>query len=548
MNENNFQTLKIEWRKLAKALNKYNQAYAYGNSLIPDDSYDSIKARLQEIEVIIGPQKSSPLQKIGHEVDRKAIVHTVPMLSLDHGYGNEWIATICKRVSNNEWIAEHKIDGIAIELRYINGKLSQAITRGDGKYGYDVTMHVQDIVPIIDKENLQVRGELYMTWKNFYSIQNLFATPRNAVAAKIMSKTNQNHIKIDFMAHELVNSNYETYAQSIQYIKSLKLQTMPTYICKNYNDIQQFFTDVQNLRNDLEYPIDGIVIKINDLSKWKQLGAHLTAPRYAFAIKFMPQTQHTEIKDIIMQVGKFGTITPVAILKPIEIQGSTISKATIHNLEELYKKNYQPKDIVQIAKAGDIIPYIQQIVSKNSTETVNIIKQCPVCKSIIEKRNSTWKCMAGWNCEAQKLQRMSHFVSKKAFDIKGLGEKILQDFIKQNWIKFPVDILNLDLLNDKQLHLRNGWQRKSVEKLQKSIMHARKRPLHNVIYGLCIENIGYDASQILAKNFDSLQHFVNSFLSENYICDIAKIGPIMVESIKNFLIKDMWIEKLLKIL
>lgn len=536
---NKIQLLK-EWKSLVRQIDLYDKSYDEGLPLINDNLYDELRNRLAYIESIIGIQKDSPLHKIRGEAHGNKIRHSELMLSLDHGFGIKSINGFINKIQNTGHnpfpiIAEHKIDGISLAIRYSNGNI-QILTRGNGIEGIDVTEQMQYLdIPRNINENIEIRGELYMKHHDFAKIADKFSSPRNYCASLIQNKYSIPNAKVSFAPHNAMicdKHNIISYIDKINYIKELGFKPIISWICNNQDDCAEVFKGVESNLKNIEYPIDGVVYKVNCLEIWNVLGSHNTAPRYAFAAKFHKIIYETTIRDISFQIGKFGTITPVAIFDCIEIDGNKITRATIHNVDELKKNSYGVGDKIGISRAGDSIPYINSKLF--NADNFKIIDRCPCCGFALEQFEKTLRCNNSWNCIEQKIDRIYHFCSIEGFNIKGVGLNIIKEMVQSGFISKPIDIFNLPskILN-KELYLSKGWNVKSINNLLLSIEKSKNVRFANMIYALCIPNVGYGVSKGLAKYYPNFDAFITNF---KYIPDkIPGIGVKIIESIKTFL-------------
>ncbi|USO00593.1 MAG: NAD-dependent DNA ligase LigA [Alphaproteobacteria bacterium] len=548
-----FDDLTKEWNQIAKQIRAYDKRYSYGTPLISDFGYDALKDRLMEIEQIIGKQKNSPLNTIGTISHEETIEHLEPMLSLDHGYGEASIQNFYKKMLNllktdvvPQMVIEHKIDGIATSIRYEHGQLKLVLTRGDGFRGLNITEHAKYIIGIpkyFPIENFEVRGEVYMKFADFNNLPN-FKNPRNAVAGILRSKDLDivSSHKLFFIAHGFTNrgtNSFTTYENGIIFLRQNGFEISDYYISDSEAESCRIFNTLD--RNSIDYPIDGVVLKLNDLSLWDKLGSHSTAPRYAFATKFSPKDSETQIISIEMQVGKFGTITPVANIDSVEIDGITIQKVSMHNMQEFVNKNYLKGDKIIIARAGDVIPYILQKTSNNQIEKAELPTHCPSCNTKLIWDSVNLKCTNGWNCKAQALLRIEHFVSRKAFNINGLGSKNLEKLYDYQIIQKPNDVFKLTqlALNNDQL-IKNLLGSKVVQNLYNQIEKNRIISLSKFIYALCIPNVGYGTSKLLAAHCVDFETFISTFSQDTQI-KIKHVGQTILESIRHFLNTEQWI-------
>ena len=543
------------WKKLTKEIRKYNKLYAAGIPLVTDDYYDQLQAELEHIESIIGQPSDSPLATVGADVYGAKVEHTEAVLSLDHGFGLDSIQLFFKRLEKSIYkpilIAEHKIDGISLVLRYRDRKLQQVLTRGNGKYGIDVTkqmlsMAIPRDIPIT--EPIEVRGEMYMTFATFHQLNLGFASPRNACASLVHSKSVAPSLQVQFAPHDITGIMYNTYQDQMTFLEQIGFTRIPHRIINNIDESKKYFEEIQNSKDQIEYPIDGIVLKLNDLIESRKLGSHRTAPRYAFAVKFHAISYITTIQSIEIQVGKFGTITPVAVFDSVTIDGQVITRASLHNIQTLYKNNYGSGDTIAICRSGDAIPYIQSKV-RDAGNSIKVT-HCPSCNSVLVEFEQTMRCIKSWECIDQRIARLNHFCSRNAFNISGLGEKNIQFFVENNFIYYPNDIFRLpEQIKSGLLDLTkfDGWSKKSVNNLIDAIEEAKSIDLARFLFAICIPEVGHGTAQTLAAQFDTWARFKGAFEQNEQIA-ISNIGNVITSSIKQFLqdSNNNWVEELLR--
>ena len=537
-----------EWKKLAAQIRKHDKLYERGSPLIGDDYYDLMTARLAWIEGILGPQKNSPIADIRvSKVDVK-VPHLSPMLSLDHGFLGESIKAFLKRLQNLApdpfpIVAEHKVDGIALALRYLDGRLSVALTRGNGTIGNNVTSRIQHLqIPReVDYPGVvEIRGELFMRFSDFEPIKDRFSSPRNACAAFLQNKEPISYMKVAFFPHNVFGLEGESYLRLMESLPGF--ERFERKLCWNESDCLQFFAETEQLRgNDgseasitkkngeekrISYPIDGVVLKMDRMQEWQQIGFHRTAPRYAFAAKFSPFFKKTTIRELEMQVGKFGTITPVAIFDPIEVDGAVIRRATLHNFEEVCKHGYGIGDEILVSRAGGTIPYVsEKVYDAGNPAHVDF---CPSCGRALESFEKTLRCPGSWNCPEQKAERFEHFCSLNAFNISGMGKAVVRSFIEHRFLAYPCDIFELPKHQREILKLE-GWSEKSVTNLILGIEKAKDVALPNLIFGLCIPNVGYGNATSLAKHFGTLKNLLLAFCSSSLAESILGSATPLIE-------------------
>jgi DNA ligase (NAD+) len=489
------------------------------------------------------------------------------MLSLANAFSEEDLLNFEKKIlnflsqNNNvniSYTAEPKIDGISASLTYLNGKLVKGLSRGDGKEGEDITSNLVTIknIPkiILSKdfpEEIDIRGEVFIQNSDFESLKEKFANPRNAASGSLRQKNpdDTKKIPLKFIAYTFgfekglkINNQYD-------YLNKLskwgfktnplnKLITGVKNLIKNYNEVEK-------KRADLDFDIDGIVYKVNDFALQKRLGFVANAPRWAIAHKFSSNKAISEIIDIDIQIGRTGALTPVAKIKPINIGGVKVSNATLHNEDEISRKDIRIGDTVTVERAGDVIPHILSVdIKKRQKISKKFIfpKTCPSCGSktikefniITKKKDAVRRCSSeGYDCNKISIEKLKHFVSKEALNIDGFGKKIVESFWKLNLIRFPQDIFQLDY--DKIVKL-DGWGKLSVENLRYSINDKKKISLEKFIYALGIRHIGLENAKLLSKYFGSFSNFKDLSINNKYndLMNIDGIGETQVNSIKNF--------------
>jgi DNA ligase (NAD+) len=526
---------------------------------VSDAEYDSYYRELLEIEKEFPELKSSgsPSQKVGSPVLKgfQKVVHPTPMLSLENAYNEEDISDFIERVekisgrTNEELVLEPKLDGLSVSIVYRKGTLITAATRGDGLVGEDVTSNIMSLNCIPQRiddcsEEIEIRGEIIILKSHFQELnrereekgEKLFANPRNAAAGSLRQLDSQITAsrKLTFFAYAIV-SKQGNFATQIDILNALKKYgftvSSEIMLCRNQSTAFEFYKKIEKRRVELEYDIDGIVYKVNDLSLQKKLGASSKFPRHAIAYKFPADKAQTTVLDIILQVGRTGNITPVAILKPITVGGVVVSRATLHNKDEVEKRDVRIGDRVILQRAGDVIPQIlHPILEKRPTNAMPFVfpSICPCCSSPILKIKDevALKCI-NFNCEAQLVERLIHFVSKFAFNIDGLGEQNIRFLFKKEIIKKPIDIFYMESKN-KELHLENleGWGKQSVENLFRSINAARTITLDRFIYALGIPQTGRAVSKLMATFFHTYEVFLKCIKNKEgqRLCEISGVG------------------------
>ena len=561
-----------EYKKKIKLLNHYNKKYYNDNiSELTDEEYDYLKKEIILLEEKYEFLKSehSPSISVGYKPSKnfKKSSHKVPMLSLANAFTEEDLINFEKKIlnylsQNNSYkiayTAEPKIDGISASLTYINGVLTSGLSRGDGKEGEDITSNLTTIKDIPKKilskdfpKEIDIRGEVFIKNSDFKKLKDKFANPRNAASGSLRQKNPEDTKKIPlkFIAYTFgfekglkVNNQYDYLNKLSEWgfkINPLnKLITGVSNLIQNYNEVEK-------KRSDLDFDIDGIVYKVNDFNLQKRLGFVANAPRWAVAHKFSSNKAVSKILDIDIQIGRTGALTPVAKIKPINIGGVLVSNATLHNEDEINRKDIRIGDIATVERAGDVIPHIISVDFKKRSKIskkFTFPKKCPSCGAetikefnlTTKKKDAVRRCSSeGYDCDKISVEKLKHFVSKEAFNIDGFGKKIVENFWKQNLIKFPHDIFKLDY---KKIEKLEGWGKLSIENLKYSIVNSQKISLEKFIYALGIRHIGLENAKLLAKYFEKFVKFKNLATSKKYhdLLNIDGIGETQVNSIKNF--------------
>ena len=580
--EKNVKKIKEEYLKLKNEINSHNKLYYdQNNPKISDSEYDLLWNELKSLEEKFPflKTKKSPTIQVGYKANQgfSKVKHSSPMLSLENALNIEDVKKYIEKISRylnlkNEFIelvAEPKIDGLSISLKYKNGKFISGATRGDGQIGEDVTSSLMTIknIPkeVINLKNIdvfEIRGEIYMDKKDFLFLnknrklngESLFANPRNAAAGSLRQLDNEDVKKrnLKFFAYTYGEISKEiAFKSQKEFLDIIRHYGFPTNedfkICKNFNDIEIFYNEIEKKRDKLKYDIDGIVYKINYIDVQKRLGLVGRAPRWAIARKFPAEKAETQINDIKIQVGRTGILTPVAELNPVLIGGVRVSRVSLHNQDEIDRKDIRIGDTIKLQRAGDVIP---QVISvdlskrvKNSKKFI-IPDKCPCCKSKTHRKENevAVKCTGGLSiCEDQQLGSLEYFVSRNAFNIEGLGGKNLKKFWMEGFIKYPFDIFYLDKFKEKIIS-KEGFGEKSYLNLIKSINEKKIISLEKFIYSLGIPQIGQRTSNLLSKHFKnfhkwfiSIENLSNGNVKvyNDYI-NIDGIGPDVVDDIKNF--------------
>ena len=555
--------------KLRKEIERHDYLYYVLNKPeISDAAYDSLKRELIELEKqfpeFVTPD--SPTQRVGGKPLEKfeKVVHKIPMLTLndvrDENELKEWEERIKRLLSPSEikkldYFAELKMDGLAMSLIYRDGILFKGATRGNGYIGEDVTQNVKTIgaIPLrLRLENLakkykipkeiEIRGEVFMLKKVFEKLNEeqraknepLFANPRNAAAGSVRQldpKVTASR-ELSFYGYQIVTDlGFKTHQESHQILRLLGVPDNPyNRYCKNLEEVIKFYNHIQSIRKRLPYEIDGIVINVNDNRLFEKLGFVGRAPRGAIAFKFPGIEGTTKIKEIVVQVGRTGKLTPVAILEPVRIGGTTISRATLHNADEIKRLGVKIGDTVVVKRAGDVIPEVVRVITslRDGTEKeFKMPKVCPYCGSkVIKKEGEVDYYCPNPKCFAIRKRYLYHFVSKKAFDIEGLGPKIIDQLLDEGLIRNANDIFKL---KKGDLIPLERFAEKSSQNLIDAIQKAKKIPLARFIYALGIRHVGEETANILAMRFGSIENLEKATLEE--LKEIPDIGEIVAESI-----------------
>ncbi len=568
---------------LANKISELDVAYHRDDApLVSDAEYDRLKHRNMDIEArfpdLIRPD--SPSFRVGSKIsdDFKKIVHTVPMLSLGDIFNEEAVYAFVEKIKRFlglgeddplEMVAEPKIDGLSFSAVYKDGLFYSGATRGDGSTGEDITNNLKTIkqLPLkLQGENtlfdtqipniIDIRGEVYMSKKDFFELnklqeekkQKVFANPRNAAAGSLrqLDSNITAERKLSLFAYACGENSSNQFKSHYEYLQTLKKWGFPVNpeirLCKNTKEMLQFFNELAEKRSSLDYDIDGVVYKVNDLELQRRLGFIARSPRWAIAHKFPAEQAITKLLNIRIQVGRTGALTPVADLEPVNVGGVIVKHATLHNKDEIERKDIRIGDTVVVQRAGDVIPQIvQSIPEKRNPDSTPYIfpTTCPICGSVAKKEgeDAIVYCTGELVCPAQQIEALKHFVSKDALNIEGLGDKNIETFFSIGWIKNALDLFYLEENHALELICKEGWGTKSAEKLFDAIKNASKISLEKFIYALGIRETGTATARLLAKNFISWEHFYNAVRQENaldVLTQIEGIGPVMADFIVDF--------------
>lgn len=557
-----------ELRKLITE-HDYNY-YVLAQPQISDYEYDKLFQELLTLEKqypeLIVPD--SPSQRISSDLtnDFKSVTHTIPMLSLSNTYNEDELYDFDRRVRENlsdsekvEYVCELKIDGFSVSLKYKNGNLENAATRGDGFTGEDVTINVKTIksIPLVlrtlvskklKQDLLEVRGEIYMEIEAFKKLnrerevkeEKLFANPRNSAAGtiKLLDPKMVAKRPLQIFVYYLYSENEElsTHTENLQLLKEMGFRVNNEFsLCKSIDEVIQFCRSWEEKRDTLPYEIDGVVIKVNSLKQQKILGSIARSPRWAVAYKFKAKEEKTRLHKITWQVGRTGALTPVAELEPVFLSGSTISRATLHNIDEIRRKDIREGDWVIIEKGGDVIPKVVSVDlsmrSKDAAE-ISLPEKCPACNSkLFRPENEVAVYCENNLCSAQIKGRIAHFASRGAMDIEGLGEALINLFVDLGYLKDCGDIYNLKDYREELIAIERLGE-KSVDNLLNSIEESKRRSFEKVLFAIGIRYIGAGAAKKLVEHFISIDKLINATAEE--IEFVHEIGPSISGSLKRF--------------
>ena len=538
--------------------------YVLDNPTMTDQEYDDYYNELLSLEEKYPEFKreDSPTNRVGGEVIDKfeKVTHEKPMLSFDDIFNEEEVIAfderIRKTVKNPTYTVEPKMDGLSGSLIYKNGVLIRAATRGDGITGEDITVNVKTIksVPLRLTEaiDIEVRGEIYMSKDSFEKVnierekngEPQFANPRNAAAgsvrqldSKITAKRN-----LDFMAYFLPNPEdygIETQSESLEYLKKLGFVTNDKLNTVAHN-VEEIIDDIASLaakRVDLPFAIDGVVLKVNSLEDEALLGFTSRVPRWGIAYKFPAQEVLTTLKEIKFTVGRTGKITPNAIFSPVHVDGSLVSKATLHNEDYCILKDVRVGDIISIRKAGDVIPEVVEVkLERRQEDSVpfEMISICPMCATPLIKKDANHYCPND-ECPARNIEGLIHFVSRNAMNIDGFGDRIIEDFYNMGYLKTIVDFYSLKNYQE-ELMMLEGFGNKSIQNLLDSIENSKKNSLDRLLFGLGIRYVGKKTAKILAEYYQTMDAFLNTTYDE--LVSIDNIGEMIAESIMDYIHRE----------
>ncbi len=574
-----------ELERLAKLISQHD--YLYFTMAIPEISdiqYDALIKQNQELEAQFPDLRrlDSPSHRIGSPVSSQfdKVKHRKPMLSLDNVFNEKEFLEFQKKLRRFlkmpedfpiPTVAEPKIDGLSASLHYQDGQFVLGATRGDGQAGENVTANLRTVrdIPLhllgdSFPKSLEVRGEIYMTLEDFEELnksrkqqnESDFANPRNAAAGSLrqLDSTITASRPLHFFAYyaqNLEGNLTKTHSELLEKLQTWGFTVNPYHkLCNEFGEMLAYYQEMQETREQLNYEIDGLVFKVNDQLLQERLGVVGRAPRHSIAFKFAAEQAETVVEDIILQVGRTGVITPVAVLRPVIVGGVTVSRASLHNEEEIRRKDIRINDTVIVQRAGDVIPQIVKALENkrlSTSQIYNFTDNCPCCNSKLHKTPGqiAKRCLNGFGCEDQAIQRLIHFVSRDALNIDGLGEKNIAKFYGLNLITSPVDIFTLEGRNQsskESIENWEGWGKQSTQNLWDAINKARTIPLDRLIYAIGIPQIGQTTAKLLAKHYKTFEKFLENIISVNQndakvykeLTEIEGIGHGMARDIVDF--------------
>ncbi len=553
-----------------KTLNYHNRLYySLSKPVITDSKFDELKKEIIELEkkykFLIN--KDSPSIKVGYKASKSfdKFEHKVQMLSLSNAFSIEDLKNFEKKIFNYlnkkfkfDYSVEPKIDGISASLTYKNKKLLYGVSRGDGKIGEIITENLKTIkdIPqnIVDPNfpgEIEIRGEVFIKKKDFLKIKDDFANPRNAASGTLRQKDPKETEKIplNFIAYTFGYVDKKNFEYQTEFLSNLKKWGFKTNkdntLLKNINDLIDYHKKFESKRYNLEYDVDGLVYKVNDLNLQNRLGFTSNSPRWAIAHKFSADSASTKILNIDIQIGRTGALTPVAKVSPVNIGGVVVSNATLHNEDEIKRKDIRIGDIIKIERAGDVIPHVIEVDINKRDKSSKIFKfptKCPSCGSnTLKEYNKTTKkydavrrCLNdGYGCERIAVEKLKHFISKDALNIDGLGKKVIEKFWDLKFIKKPQDIFNLNFNKIKNL---DGWGEVSVKNLKNSIESSKNVTLQKFIYSIGIRHIGIENAKLISESTNNVLNFIEIIKKKQFdkFLNIDGIGETQINSLKNY--------------
>ncbi len=552
------ENIKEKIEELRKTLKYHSDRYYLDDAPeIEDNEYDMLMRELERLEAAYPEydDPDSPTKRVGGRADNsfESVEHTVRMESLRDAFSKEEIFDFDKKVrdtvSGVNYVVEPKIDGLSVSLEYVNGIFYRGSTRGDGDVGEDVSGNLRVIrsIPMKLKKELaylEVRGEVYMPKKSFNRVvdnqlingEKPFKNPRNAAAGSLRQKdsvvTASRGLDIFvFNIQQIEGAELTSHKQSLDFLKELGFNTVPFYNrCGSMEEAFGFVEKIGEMRGELEFDIDGAVIKVDDFSHRELLGSTAKFPKWAIAFKYPPEEKQTKLIDIEMAVGRTGVLTPTAVLEPVHLAGTTVSRATLHNQDFINEKGINIGDIVTVRKAGDIIPEVLCVNEKNSTGNFTFPSVCPSCGEPVvrEDGEAAIRCINP-ECPAQLLRNLIHFCSRDAMDIEGLGPSIIEAFVDNGFIEKTYDIYHLD---PDEIAKLEGFKETSANNIIASVKRSKENDLGKLVFALGIRHIGAKAAKLLADEFKDIDSIISASVDD--ILNIEGYGLIMAESVVEF--------------
>ena len=562
--------LKKIYRFKLKEYIKHNKLYYQkSHPKISDSEFDDLKNEILELEKKhkFLKNKNSPSHNVGYKPSKSfdKYQHRVSMLSLSNAFNEDDLKNFEKKIFNYlnknlklEYSVEPKIDGISASLTYRKKKLVAGVSRGDGKIGEVITENLKTIkdIPLEIKnsnfpDDIEIRGEVFIKKKDFFNMRDNFANPRNAASGSLRQKNPEETKKIplNFIAYTygyVKNNNFKFQSEFLSELKKWGFKTNnDNKVFIGIKELIKFHKFFENKRFDLEYDVDGLVYKINDINLQERLGFTSNSPRWAIAHKFSADNALTEVLNIDIQIGRTGALTPVAKVKPINIGGVIVSNATLHNEDEIKRKDIRVGDTVKIERAGDVIPHVIEVDKtkrKKNTKSFLFPRKCPSCGSetikdfnkVTKKFDAVRRCINdGFTCERIAIEKIKHFISKEALNIDGLGKKVVEKFWDLKLINKPQDIFNL---NYSKIERFEGWGKLSTDNLRRSIEKSKNVSLHRFIYALGIRHIGNENAKLISENVVNISDFIQIIKTNNFhkFSNINGIGETQINSLKSF--------------
>ncbi|MTI30923.1 NAD-dependent DNA ligase LigA [Xanthovirga aplysinae] len=560
------EAIQKELEELREKINYYNDLY-YQQSIseISDYEFDMLLEKLIALEKKY-PQfrtPDSPTQRVGGTITKvfETVEHRYPMLSLANSYSKEDLVDFDKRVAKllgsetYDYICELKFDGVAISLTYENGQLSQAVTRGDGMRGDNITANARTIrtIPLRLKKNMEfpalfeVRGEVLMAKKEFQRInleredigETPLANPRNATSGtlKMQDSTVVSQRRLNCFLYGMLGENLpiQSHQEALEKLNQIGFNISPTYRkCKDITEVLDYINEWETKRETLPVETDGIVIKVNSYGQQDRLGATAKSPRWAISYKYKAESAQTLLKDVIFQVGRTGSVTPVALLKPVQLAGTTVKRASLHNANEIKRLNIRIGDQVYVEKGGEIIPKVTGVnldLRKEDSVPFEFITNCPECGTLLERKpgEANHYCPNQNNCPPQIKGRIEHFIQRRAMNIDSLGEKTIEQLFKNQLVKTPADLYKL---NFDQVFQLEGFKQQSTNKLLKGISDSKKMPFENVLFAIGIRYVGRTVAEKLARQFKNIDNLAKASFLE--LTAVPEIGERIAWSVNNF--------------